>query len=1467
MSSKKIDRIRKLITDLDYYKFISFNENKIQEIEKELNNLRSTFSYEDFNITSMDLPETDHYVPYPDLTDPIFHNKLFFKREFNKSLYEPIDTKKTHEEHSIEKCSRTGFQLSKNQVFLKHFMHPSTPYNGILLFHGVGVGKCHAINTPILMFDGSVKMVQDIMVGDLVMGDNSSSREVLSLHRGRDQLYTVHPIKGDPFIVNSEHILCLKYSGKGAIEKVTRKCKTYYKAVHLDNSSMTLKSRTFTKKQDAEDFLQTFTSEDKILEVSVKDYIGLSSRLKKNIKAYRVSVEFPLIDVPSCPYAFGTWLMGHDADETIKPLFALYPTITKNKHIPRVFLCNHSSIRSELLAAILDKEAYLIHNCYKLIVKNERLANDILFLCRSLGLAAYKKSLTSTTKCQICFRIHISGKGLDLLPLRYKEKKTHLRQQIKDVLVTGITIKEHTYDDYYGFTVDQNNRYLLGDFTVCHNSCSAISIAEQFHDIFKKKVLVLMPTNLRENFIKQIFDVSKVNKELNQSHQCTGMKYLMQVPNRKLLDTKDLLKQIKANIYSRYEFKGFTEFANEIKNKKESQLSQARFVSKIREEYSKRVIIIDEVHNVRQGKNEESKMVPPRLMEVLKYAEHVKLVLLTATPMFNEASEIIWLLNLLLANDKRPLIQERDIFDQNKILTQAGRKILENACRGYVSYMRGENPFAFPFKLYPSINNDKKILKKVPKEDIKGRKIPNQLRLQKLELIQSKMSDYQTQVYDIAESNIMHLDNELVEDDVDENIVTKTNTNTDLVQISNIVYPYESWQSDYKQCIGKKGIDNVFDKVKTTGINSYKLQYKKSVLKKYGEILDETSISKYSPKIRTIIKYIKKSKGIVFVYSFYKEAGVIPLAIALEHAGFKKYNNNNILQNASPHSPFMINGKQAYYSILTPNKNLTPNFEGEIDQIRNEKNKDGEIIKVVIGTSVVAEGIDFKFIREVHLLEPWYHLNKVAQIIGRAIRTCSHISMTPGQRNVTIFHHVNTLKRSKETIDLRIYRIAENKQTTIDDIETLLKENAVDCAFNQNVLYFDPSYLNMSIDLETSQGTVIQNFQIGDHPNSGFTNITCRLNPKNKDGKIDDSTFNKSFYVDEMDMYSQMISLLYKESHYYTLDEIIQKLEEKHNLIDPDVLKYTLEYMLNTKRIIFNKDDIEGYLIYRSNKYYFQPADNNDNRIPNFMRRHYKTLVQSRLKIDKELTKERHSLSENEDDPFNEVQTLVQQLIKNANILKGNKFTSFFYDYVIDRLSRDKLMTLGLRMMGNSIVNIKDANIKEIARSLEEGHVLVKEGDSYKYFRDVFTNDDNTQGKHNIYVKRDEKLKKASPNELVTFRMNPNSKVSVLSLKDLKGFVEISDSHGKDIARFKIIDSDKEKSQGSTCERTSSLKNEMLTTLINGIQNEIQITKKTSKASLCLIYEIILRAMSNPPLFARPFVIKLMKSKRKTEKL
>ena len=126
----------------------------------------------------------------------------------------------------------------------------------------------------------------------------------------------------------------------------------------------------------------------------------------------------------------------------------------------------------------------------------------------------------------------------------------------------------------------------------------------------------------------------------------------------------------------------------------------------LRKEFSNRMLVIDEVHNIRLSKEGKVKTSSDNLGKLVEATVNLKLLLLSATPMFDSYSEIIWILNLLLLNDKRYPVSEREIFTlkgefQTKKGEQVGRDLLIRKATGYVSYVRGENPFTFPYRIWP----------------------------------------------------------------------------------------------------------------------------------------------------------------------------------------------------------------------------------------------------------------------------------------------------------------------------------------------------------------------------------------------------------------------------------------------------------------------------------------------------------------------------------------------------------------------------------------------------------------------------------------------------------------------------------------------------------------------------------------------------------------------------------------------
>ena len=410
------------------------------------------------------------------------------------------------------------------QLMGQQIRNPKSKGN-ILGIYGVpGNGKCFALDTPILMHNGTFKKVQDVVVGDIVMGDDSRPRNVLSLGRGVDDMYEIKSNKGESYTVNSEHILCLKTSG---LDRIIKTQFNTYKTQYFDKTTKQFKYKSFKDFESADTHLKQLLTEEKndIVEITVKDYLKLSNKIKPKLKGYKVGVDFPTQQVDFDPYIIGFWL-GDGAssgtkittqDSTVlsylrtelkkynlnlnyiskydysiicdtkmntrtKPnkfMNALNKyELINNKHIPTEYKVNDRQTRLKILAGLIDSDGYYNKTMknFEITFKSRQLSNDLLYLARSLGFAAYQYEVikgcmyNDEYKEGTYYRIMIYGDGLDKIPTLCPRKQYVDSDRGKNALVSGITVISKGTGNYYGFTLDGNNRFLLGDFTVTHNT-------------------------------------------------------------------------------------------------------------------------------------------------------------------------------------------------------------------------------------------------------------------------------------------------------------------------------------------------------------------------------------------------------------------------------------------------------------------------------------------------------------------------------------------------------------------------------------------------------------------------------------------------------------------------------------------------------------------------------------------------------------------------------------------------------------------------------------------------------------------------------------------------------------------------------------------------------------------------------------------------------------------------------------
>ena len=428
-----------------------------------------------------------------------------------------------------------------------------------------------------------------------------------------------------------------------------------------------------------------------------------------------------------------------------------------------------------------------------------------------------------------------------------------------------------------------------------------------------------------------------------------------------------------------------------------------------------------------------------------------------------------------------------------------------------------------------------------------------------------------------------------------------------------MVYPHSSIipgnpippKFQLKELYGKNGLDRIMKyTISKSPARKNMYEYKDPSL---GKPFSPDELGNYSMKLKNICNIITNSKGIILIYSQYIDSGLIPMALALEEMGFARYGDKSksLLKNP-PNFKIDVNTmqgrdvkdghfKQAKYAMITGDPLLSPKNNDEVIALTNSDNINGEKIKVVLISSAGSEGLDFSNIRQVHVLDPWYNMNRIEQIIGRAIRNCSHKNLPFEDRNVQIYLHSTILNNQDiEAVDLYLYRYAENKAVKIGQVNRALKENAIDCLLNIEQSNFSADKMNLVVNQNLSTGISIQ-YSVGDKP---FTSIcdymdSCHFSCRGKRSpivNIDSHTFTDEYVSSRVSILISIIQLLMKEKYIYTKQELIEYIISLKSFMLEEI-DYALTKMVNDKNIyIHDKYNQPGNLVNVGELYLFHPV-------------------------------------------------------------------------------------------------------------------------------------------------------------------------------------------------------------------------------------------------------------------------------------
>lgn len=493
-------------------------------------------------------------------------------------------------------------------------------------------------------------------------------------------------------------------------------------------------------------------------------------------------------------------------------------------------------------------------------------------------------------------------------------------------------------------------------------TCAAIRIAEAWKHL--RKIIVVVPASLKGNFRNELRSLCtdnaylspKQREILNETHPSSDeYKKIIEKSNKKINEHYDI-----------YSYNKFVELAESNKIK-----------------FTNSVLIIDEIQNMI---SEEGKYYDILYKTIMKAPKDLRVVLLSATPMFDKPLEIALTLNLLRIPFKFPtgkqfekmFMQSSKLKDGSVIYTAKNLDIFKERVKGYISYFKGAPEYTFPQMIIKYI--------KCPMDDFQYRVYAT---VSGMEGMGDKFKEFKEKYRLVRHGQVVELPNNFF---IGPRIV------------SNIAFPNNN--------------------INENGLASLK-----------GKKITQ-NLQKYSVKFYKILRKIKRCKGKVFIYSNFKNYGGLESFIkVLEEFGYSNYTETG-------------EGRKRY-AVWNGDVSMAIREEIRAVYNRKE-NIDGSKIKIILGSSAIKEGVTLLDTMEVHIMEPYWNYSRIEQIIGRAVRFCAHKRFVKEDRLVKVFIYVSTHPNEKETVDQYIAKLAIRKDKLISQFEMALKEIAIDCTLFKN---------------------------------------------------------------------------------------------------------------------------------------------------------------------------------------------------------------------------------------------------------------------------------------------------------------------------------------------------------------------------------------------------------------------------------
>jgi superfamily II DNA or RNA helicase len=772
-------------------------------------------------------------------------------------------------------------------------------------------------------------------------------------------------------------------------------------------------------------------------------------------------------------------------------------------------------------------------------------------------------------------------------------------------------------------------------------TCTSISIAEglkeYIHNMDKKIFVLTKNKTIERNFRNELLSlctrdtyVSNEERQTLQSKTKSDSKTEFQRKADKLINKSYTFMTYGTFVNRVLGMKQFEKDAlgNNTGTKKINNVLQRKPPQDPITNLNNTVIIVDEAHNIT---NNDTYVA---LYKVLFNSYNFRLILLTATPMYDNPKQIFELSNLLNINNTNFHLPIRnDLLKQD----ENGRYIVEKVGSKYINkkVIKADifNITEFGLSkltqaLYGKVSYLKSNTRTNPDVKVMGESvIPD--RQGSTKVVYCNMSQYQYETYKIALQKDLGTR--------DGNIPGKASS---MYQNSNdastMTYPDNKY--------GKYGFYSTFTQKGNKFIlnNNYK-----SVL--------TTELEKYSCKLYQMLQNINASQdGNIFIYSnFVSNGGTTLIKQVLLANGFSEYSG----------TPFK--------NFVVMDDNLTPDKREIYRQIFNRPdNKYGEKVRIIIGSPVVSEGITFKNVRQVHILEPWWNMSTINQIIGRAVRNKSHDALPKDQRNVQVFKYVAHYPEEPQKtcfIDKEKYILSEEKDRANKVVERRLKEIGIDCDI----------FRERNIISTLKDGT----------PECDY--MTCNYECKVK--KPDTTTLDKSTYNVYIETYENTfiewcvdkIQQMFSNYFIWKLEDIINIIHKDEPRLPKEVIYTALNKITTNKLPMIDMYGRDGFVFVKGDYYIFNSIDN-------------KTTLDSSIYskiLDFTVPKNKYTLREF----FGNKLDKVKPIDNNNTQQEQKKLTKTIIDFNNKLLNTHQLVgTYRQRAIGNNVYGIFDGKFRVI---------------------------------------------------------------------------------------------------------------------------------------------------------------------------